>query len=527
MKIIKFLIPPLVALAAFLYFASPLQVLAANGTLYFNPGEGRFAPGGTFTVEVRADTGSANRPLTRATFTYPKNLLQAIETTSYGSDFGNSSTSINHSIGRVTFTAYDSTPPTGSNKYVYKITFKVLAQGSATLSFANDTAINGALVKKHSATYTLAPATCPPGQIGTPPNCTTPSSPTPTPQNPTPNPGGGGSSPAQARPSNPAPRPGSGGSTQRPSTSLPASPYPPIPLPTVPDTSEPIVATEPVEVPPATEETSFGIGNIRTRTLFDTTTINWESNHPGTSTFYYGTAQDTLDKRIDVKQESPTSFSAAVPTLQPGEKYFYEITATQEGDSSKQDIHKSSFTTKGYPVKITILYNDTPLAEAAVSLKDYSGSTVTGESGSVNLELKEGTYSVVAKKDSVEIEQTISVKSLEFEAGGIPDTQNFTITGSGSALSGGSGVIIGLVIGGLLLVVGFVVAVIVVRKKRAAAAVSGYQSVVIDDWTPPTATTYVNSATGEFNVPPPPSYPQAPVDNDVPENEYFADLDKR
>lgn len=516
MKIIKFLTPIIVALVAFAAFAVPLNVFAANGALFMTPAEGRFTPGSTFSVEVRANTGNATRPVTRATIQYPTSVLEAVDSNSFGSEFGNSSTSFDHSTGRVTYTAYDTTPPNGSNLFVYRITFKVIGQGDAKVSFPSDVAVNGALAKGQDAQYQLYPARCPNGQAGTPPNCSVAPS---VPQNP---------GPSSTTPN----RPGSNGTqpskkpSASPSTSLPAAALPSLPLPPMPEPEEPVISTEPVELPPETEE-AFGIGNISTQSMYDTSTIRWQSNHPATSTFFYGTNADSLDKRIEVAGNELTEFSAIIPDLQPGEKYFYKITAQKAADATKTDTHTSSVTTKGYPVKITAFYNSELLAGATLGLKNFSGTTTTDDEGAAVLELKEGTYEVVIKQNEIAIEKTIAVKSLDFPAGKVPDTQNFTLTAASSALAGGSGVVVGVALLVLLLLVASVVIVLIVRKKRAAAQSAGYQSVVIDDWTPPTQTTYVNPTTGAFTTPPPPSYPAAPPDTSVPENEYFADLDKR
>lgn len=524
MKFLKLLLPPTVALGAFLYFAIPLPVLAANGTLFITPRTGTFAPGSSFTIEIRADSGNAYRQVTRANITYPNHLLEAVSSTSYGSDFAKSNTSIRHDAGVVTYTAYDITPPKGSNLYAYKVKFKVLAKGNAKISFASDSAVNGAPANLQSASYKLQPpAKCPPGQSGTPPNCSPAPNPTPAP-NPAP-------TPSQPRPSQPRPS-----APSRPSgnTNYPPAPMPdispdtshllPIPVPPIPDVEEPIISEEPVDLPDESED-AFGIGNIRTKTLYDTSTIFWESNRPGGSTLSYGTTSDNLDNTATVIQESPTSYSAKLTKLKPGVKYFYSISSVDASDTSVTDEYQTSFVTKGYPVKIIVLHNDQPVKEASVSLKDYNGNTVTGEQGNARLELKEGTYTVMASKDDLEAEQEITVEALSFESEGIPDTQNVEIKLSGGGVAGGTGGIVALVLVLLfLLFAGIVVAIIFIRKKRAqAAAASGYQSIIEDDWTP--NTTYVNPATGEFNIPPPPgSFPQPPPSSDVPENEYFADL---
>lgn len=514
MKIIKFITPILVALVAFMAFAVPLDVFAANGTLFMTPAEGRFTPGSTFSVEVRANTGNAARPVTRATIQYPNTILEAVDSNSFGSEFGNSSTSFNHSTGRVTYTAYDSTPPNGSNLFVYRVTFKVIGQGEAKVNFSSDVAVNGTLANGQAAQYQLYPARCPNGQTGTPPNCSVapsvPQNPSPSPT--TPNRPGTGTQPSKKPPASP-------------STSPPAAALPSIPLPPMPEPEEPVVSTEPVELPPETEE-AFGIGNITTQSMYDTSTIRWQSNHPATSTLLYGTSADALDKRLEVTGNDSTEFSAVIPDLQPGEKYFYKISAQKTADTTKTDTHASSVTTKGYPVKVTAFYNSELLAGATLSLKNFSGTTTTDDEGAAALELKEGTYEVVIKQNEITIEKTIAVKSLDFPAGKVPDTQNFTLTAASSALAGSGGVVIVIALLVLLLTAGMVV-VLIVRKKRASAQSASYHSVVIDDWTPPTQTTYVNPTTGAFTTPPPPSYPTAPPDANVPENEYFADLDKR
>lgn len=517
MKYLKLSAPFAAALLAFMAFAAPLDVFAANGRLFMTPGGGNFAPGSTFRIEVRADTGSASKQITRASVKYPNHLLKATSSNAAGSDFKNGKTSINHGSGLVSFTSFDTSPPKGSNLYVYSIQFEVIGQGDAKVEFVQDAAISGGRPNAQPAQFRLYPTYCPVGQIGTPPNCSV--APSPTQPNPSPKPPTG----SNTKPK-PQPNKSSSNSSQAPTTVS----LPPLPLPATPETDEPLIATEEVDLPSEEEAESFGIGNIHSKIMYDSVSVHWQSNQPAASTFYYGTSADTLDKRVDVSEEESTSFSSSLTQLKPGQKYYYAITSVSQNDATKSDSHKSSFTTKGYPVKIAALYNEEPLTEASLSLKNYSGSAITDEKGATILELKEGTYDAVIKKEGVTIEETIAVKALDFPTGTVPDTQNFTIKSTGSALNGsGSSLAIILTIGLLLAATGIVVAVIVIRKKRAQTAAQSYQSVVIDDWKPPTNTTYVNPGTGAFNIPPPPSYPQAPTDQYIPENEYFADLDKR
>lgn len=505
MKFIKYLLPPLVAIATFLYFALPLPALAASGTLFFSPAKGTYVAGRSFTIEIRADSGNASRQTTRANISYSSHLLEATSATTSGSDFDNGNVNINQEDGTVTYTAYDITPPTGKNLLAYKVSFKVKSQGKASLTFGGDSAINGSLAERKSATYTLSPSSCPSGQTGTPPNCTKPST-SPSPTKPT----------APSSPSTP-PAP------SQPAPAIPTdSALLPLPIPSVPDTDEPVVSEEPVELPSEPEDT-FGIGNIRTKTLYDTTTLDWESNLPGRATVKYGTSSDTLDNETAVIQTSPTAYTAEMTELKPGVKYFYMISAVDTSDTAVTDDYSGTVLTKGYPVRIAIQQNEAPLEGATIGLENYSGTTVTNDEGTVDFELKDGSYTLTIKQDAVTIKKTIAVKALAFDPGGVPDTQNFQFAVSGNNVGGGSGWIIGATIGGIILLVSVGAVIVIIRKKRSqAAAASGYQSIIEDDWTP--TTTYTNPVTGEFNVPQPPSnYPQPPR-TDIPENEYFADL---
>ena len=185
---------------------------AAGNTIQLNPTGGAYTVGNTLSVQVRENSGGTNVYATQVGLTYPQNLLQYVSTDGNGSNFPTDTGLGSGGNGHVKIVR-GSTQPVANDALIATVNFTVTAAGSATIGFdalcqgtstANCSGVYDATLLNVASsvtggTYTLNASTCPAGQVGTPPNCTTPVTTCPTgqigtpPNCTTPTTGGGGS----------------------------------------------------------------------------------------------------------------------------------------------------------------------------------------------------------------------------------------------------------------------------------------------------------------------------------------------
>ncbi len=485
MKHLKFLVPVVVALVAFLCFAIPLQAQSSS-RVHMSPTNRSITRGNVFDVQVRVNApaqGSVTNIMTR----FDASALSIVRMTNAGSRYGNTSPT-NSSPGAIHFyhnTGVFGSGPVGNNLLAFTVTFRALKSGRTTITPSGT--VNGANATSGSSVIT----------VNSPPAPPTPPAPNPPPTPPTP--------PAPNPPPRPQPQPQPQPRPQPRPTPTPSRPTTPTPTPS--RTSTPPDAAARVEEEPEDEEEldntnpALVISNIRTSFLYDNAELSWETNHPGTSTFTYGTSESDLSNEADVStydadDDNPQSFpsySIEMEDLLPGTTYFYKISTDKKGAGAFSDTYEGSFTTKGYPVKVTVLQNDIPAANATISVSGHEGAYTTNSTGEGTFELKEGTYTISVERGNSSAEEEVTVDALEFENGGVPDTQEFTfnMTESAGGSGGGSttGIVMGI-IGGILglLAVFWLIIVRVRRKKQQEQAAQGYSPIVIDDgFTPPAA----------------------------------------
>lgn len=498
MKHLKFLIPVAVALVAFLYFAIPLQAQSSS-RVHMSPTNRSITRGNVFDVQLRINApaqGSVTNVMTR----FDTSALSVVRMTNAGSRYGNTAPT-NSSPGAIHFyhnAGIFGSGPVGNNLLAFTVTFRALKSGRTTITPSGT--VNGANATSGSSVIT----------VNSPPAPPTPPAPNPPPTPPTP--------PAPNPPPQPQPQPQPQPRPQPRPTPTPSRPTTPTPTPTPSRTSTPPDAAARVEEEPEDEEEldntnpALVISNIRTSFLYDNAELSWETNHPGTSTFTYGTSESDLSNKADVSaydadDDNPQSFpsySIEMEDLLPGTTYFYKISTDKKGAGAFSDTYEGSFTTKGYPVKVTVLQNDIPAANATISVSGHEGAYTTNSTGEGTFELKEGTYTISVERGNSSAEEEVTVDALEFENGGVPDTQEFTfnMTESAGGSGGGSttGIVMGI-IGGILglLAVFWLIIVRVRRKKQQEQAAQGYSPIVIDDgFTPPAAgEEYVASTSSE------------------------------
>lgn len=572
MKYIKYLLPLVTAVVAFLFFSMPINAAQDFGKVFITPQQIGVQTGAIFSVEIRANIGQfARRSATRINLEYDNTKLKALGTTVEGSAFGGVISILHNNsgkpgVGMINHYAFVVNPPRGNNRLVYKATFKALQPGNTTLSIADNVILNGTnYISRGNSNVLVYNPTCPPGQVGTPPNCTTP----PKPDNPPPDPPGQEDpkpdppkqedpkpdppkttpppKPTTPRPTPKPTTPRRGGSTprnnnsgRRPSSSNSNRPSTPSGNPTQPEPGSG-TPSAPIEEPSdqsndddstSNASDSSRIRNIQVKAGYDTVTITWISEKAKASGISFGESQTAPKKAVSVTKTGANSFSATIASLKPGSSYHYTITTTSDEESTGETYRNGTFSTRGYPVKITTRTSRAAVSGVSLSVKNHASTVTTKDDGTAELELPSGTHSVTALHGSKSLSSDIQVRAVAFSAGTKPPVQEFTITLESSA-EGNSGfilIITGILV--LLMAIAMVIVFLVIRKRRAAANTYTYQSFFDDSdaWSaPPTEYSQqqpisdsqyqmpFEQQNGDFN------YYQPPQE-DLPENELFADL---
>ncbi len=452
---------------------------AAQGSIFFNPSSGRKDPGSTFTVEVRSSVQNPNSPFifvggASVGVTYPNTLLQATGVSTAGSSMGGSAT-INQGAGTISYNAFISPPRYGTNLLLFTITFRAIGTGAATLNFSPTTNVNDGPTTKQAATLSIAPAppaSCPAGQVGTPPNCTTPT-PNPTPVTPTPTP----------TPTAPKPTPT-------------PTPIAPVTTPVLPDIVPEAAAIQ-------TPEGELSIENVAVKTGWHTNTITWTASLPDTtSTVSIGTSKDKQKPTGDVTQQEDKSYLATLANLAPGTRYYYTIFSALTSDPEKKATYQGAFTTKGYPVSLTFNRDDRPVVGAKITID--KAIYTTDKKGAIALELANKAYTAtITTNDDTKQTVTFTVaKKTIPQDGSDPPIQKFSFALTSAAAATASDTpsllsIIGIIFGGLLLT-GAILGFLLYRRKRTEG--EALPEVMIDSYPQ-------NSPLPAYS--PPPSMPES------------------
>lgn len=432
------------------------SVFAAAHTIYLTPSTQTVQTGQSFTVQIRGTIGSeylgANR--VAGAINFPANLLQATSVVSDGASF-NWQPTVSIGSGVVNFDQRSFFPLQNTNVYIATITFKALASGTANATFAAGTGYSYGTSPMATSTtggsYRInapAPTTCPAGQVGTPPNCTTP----PPAQCPA---GQTGTPPNCKTPTPTCPS----GQTGTPPNCKPVTTTPTTPKPTTPTTpqkpdepSTPVVS--PDITPDTTPDNGFSISDVTATRNYTTATLNWKTSSASKAKIGFGTSLKDLNKTVEGTKLPDETYEAQITDLTPGKQYYYTITTTSDTDSSKTDAYSGVFTTRGYPVAITITENKAQVANAKIKIGEQNYST--DKAGKLSLELASGSYSVEVKTQSNTKSFTLAVaKKTIPETGNAPEIQKFSFDIPVITASGNNNnlifMIIGLAAGGLLL----------------------------------------------------------------------------
>lgn len=445
----QYLVLSLLLAVSFLSLFSPLSYAATSHSIYVTPASGSYQPGNTFTVIVRGYAAATQfgAGQVNGTLTFPAGLLRVTNVSTVGNPYQvNVSATPNNANGTVAFNGQNYFGgPNDQTIQIMTVTFQTLANGTANVGFTSATkftsSYNDYPTSLSGGSYgisTPAPATCPSGQVGTPPNCTTPA--------PATCPSGQIGTPPNCttpKPNNPTPTPST-----------------PTPTAVSPDIDPNIPTAAPAAVAPTVVDAGdLSIKNVTAKVSLKENTITWDTTLPNvTSEIQLGTSKQKLTAKPTVTKVSDTSFSATATSLVPGTRYYYTITATSTENADKKATYSGAFTTRGYPVKILVTQGGKPIANTKVQIED--DSYITDKNGSLKLELASQDYhAIVTLADKSNKSFNFTVAKKNFETGKTPDTQTFTfdMTPQAAASTDSSspiGLMIAAGVGGLLLLGG-------------------------------------------------------------------------
>jgi hypothetical protein len=445
--------------AAVILLASLLWVTvshAAGNILYVTPASSQLNIGGTLNINVRGFVeSSGSSGSVSGTLTYPSNLLQVVSGPSNNGVYSN--LTLTQGNGTIGFSGTQTPGPTGQVQ-VFSVSFKAIGAGSASIGFTSNSNINQSATNRNSGSYTIVnpnpPATCPAGQIGTPPSCTTPP-------------------PATC----PAGQTGTPPNCRTPSTTPPPVETPPTTTPT--DSSDEEVTTPDASglitvVPPIAQYTSA--------------VVSWKLNAKnGTTDLVYGVSSDDVATKTTIAKNTDGLYTATIPNLSPGVRYYFTISGTS--DDKKTSFYKGVFTTRGYPVKLIVTEGGAPSSSAKVKIGQQSYAT--SKDGVINLSLAQGTYNGTITTDTSSAPASFTVAAKAVPAtGSAPDLQTFTLDVPAAAPASGPSMsifaFIGiLLVGVVLLTIAFMVYVNIRRRQMEGGggsyALPSMTSVIIDD----------------------------------------------
>lgn len=403
------------------------SVFAAGNTIFVTPTSGSLQTGQSITVQVKgniATGGNFGADTVSGSLLFPSNRLKVTSVSTAGATF-NWQVSATPTASAVNFDerTFSFSPINNSSVHIMSVTFQAIAAGSANLSFSSNTRYSYSSFGTNypttltGGTYTInspPPTSCPAGQVGTPPNCTTPppaqcpAGQVGTPPNcTTPAPAKCPSGQTGTPPNCKTPTP-SGGSNSKPTTPPPATP----------------VAETPAEPIPAPQENGLSISDAVTTREYKTASLSWKTSSPAKNTVIYGTSLSKLDKTAEVTKEPDESYIAKFIDLSPGKRYYFTINSESEKDASKTSTYSGVFTTKGFPVAVTVTEGGVATSGAKLKISEQTYST--DKSGKITFELASGSYSVEVTTSKSSKKFTLAVAEKTIPDGKAPDTQSFT-----------------------------------------------------------------------------------------------------
>ena len=356
--------------------------VSAVGSMYLTPANGSVAHDGNITLSFRINPTT---PVTvvEGTVNFNPASLQFVSVNSAGSPFDATvQQTASGSTVKIARAKLDSAG-VNTDALIANITFKALPySGSSpvTISAAN-AAYDGAYTNPSvsGATVNFTPGSCPAGQVGTPPNCTTPAS-------------TGGSTTTTPPKTTTTPKPNTNTNTNNSTPSQSAQPSQTTPTPTSSTKSS-------LETPTITSQASQ-------YTILD---VAVSTNVAARAYLVYGTTQDALNVQSSPSQTGTAHALSINEGITPGSQLFYKVVAT-DGVTTKETEVKS-IALKGMSVKIGMLdKNMMAVKNQEVTLLPSNTKAKSDGSGSVIFNgLAPGEYTVQIDRDGKAYQQHITV----------------------------------------------------------------------------------------------------------------------
>lgn len=352
---------------------------AASGNMYLNLSSASVQQNNTFTSSIRINPGTSIDTVD-VTLTYDPAMVQYQSITYSGSPF-TTQLGFSSTANSLHFTSGWLGGSVSSDTFIATVTFKALAgSGSSALSLAGSNAASGGTVTNPAlngttVSFATPPSVCPTGQIGTPPNCTTPVTTSP---NPTPTP----------KPTKPTPTP--------------------LPVESAPKPT------------PATTDLTPSFANPRVQYTHASLTATTKAASQVYARF--GLEKAALNVQTPVSAPGTThniAFDSSV--LLPGETYYYQVfSKDQKGNVVQSEV--KSFTTKGLEVKIAVYdRNHRPLKNATVTLHSTPQTAKTDQNGNVTFtDVSVGNHELVYEAGGKSYTQGLQVAN---NVQGIGETQ--------------------------------------------------------------------------------------------------------
>lgn len=468
-------------LAVFSLFPTRDVMAAGKIGFYLTPASQTLVIGSSFSVRFMVDitNRTSNWVTLKGKISYPKDRLQITTLDTSGSNYTSFvSTTFDNATGVVNFNRTNTSVKADST-YVFTINFKTVSTGTAPVTFTDVTGQSSEPTYANGGTYSIVPPTCPAGQVGTPPNCSTPPpKPTPTPT-PTPKP-------------TPTPTPATESPTPTPQTE-----------------------TSPEVAPVQTPAGELTIHDVSAKTSWEHSTLTWSSSLSEiTSSLKLGTSKDALKDGPEVIIKEDGSYQTTMSDLQPGTRYYYLITSTLNSDSTKQATYSGAFTTKGYPVSLTFTNNNEPTIGIKVSID--SGTYTTDKNGTIQLELANKKYdAIITTNDNATQKVSFTVAKKTISNDTTPEVQKFTFALTATATQNTPtanlplGMIIATAVGGVALL-GGIGGFLFYRRRKIEQLALPNTSVEDYSWSGPIST-----------LSPPQIEPDTPLVNPLaPDTEY-------
>ncbi len=424
----------------------PTTLFAANSnTMQITPTPRSATTGDVFTVSVDGHVTDSfifavgvGVHEAYGTVTFPSNLLSVVSYSAAGTTFG-ASKSITPGNGNVTFnlSSGPNSAATYQDVHLFTITFKAIAAGTANVGFGSANYGNGSGAGVITPTTTGGKYT-----IASPPAPVTPTTPT--------------------QPTTPS----------KPATTPKATPKAPTPVAT------PVQTPTPEETPAPVIDSDGGlkIENVKATATRQANSIAWTLNNTdATPTLTLGTSKGN-QKDIDVAKQADGSYLANLSGLKLGTLYYFTIKAST-ADNLQGATYSGTFTTRGYPVQLTVKQNNLLLPGASVKIDGRS--FVANKNSIITTELGDGDYtaSITPPDSTTPQNATFTVAKKTIPSTGSPELQSFvlnitTVGGSSDASSAFLVPIIGGVVG-FIATIGGVVGFIMYRRRQQLASAAG------------------------------------------------------